>query len=102
MADALQSQSVSLSQIHSSLGTRLLKKTERADEMIAVVRERRALWPGDSVIAFRIASELAAAAVQVRPGESMIAVLTNKVRRRYAMEAVETLGNAARVQAEPR
>jgi eukaryotic-like serine/threonine-protein kinase len=75
----------------------LSRKMDRPAELIEATRERRALWPGDPSVALGVAGELAAAAVLPRTGESVLAAIVNEDRRRYAVEALATLRDAARI-----
>ena len=69
----------------------------RSGEAVELARERRALWPGDPAVALSVAGELVAVAVLPGPGDSAFAVIVNKDRRRYAVEALAALGVAAQI-----
>jgi tetratricopeptide (TPR) repeat protein len=79
------------------------RKAGRSAEMLAAVRERKALWPNDPAVAFSAACDLAAAALLPRPGEALINAILNHDRRSYALEALAAMRDAARLTArDPR
>ncbi len=78
----------------------LLLALGRSGEAVELARERKARWPSDPAVALGVAGELAAAAVSPRKGESAISLIVNQDRRRYAVEALSALRNAARVAGE--
>jgi hypothetical protein len=79
---------------------RLQRELGRSAEPAAACLQRKALWPGNLVHLYRVARELALCAAVVGKDKTTLSSEEQAERRRYAGEAQQALGEAARAAAK--